>query len=64
VRTFLSVDLYFPFLKPGLEIVEMFLEVEGCRGSVIIRGKDGFIVSKGSYDSGGVLGNVCCVHRV
>jgi hypothetical protein len=36
----------------------MFLEVEGCCGRVIIRGKDGFIVSKGSYDSGGVLRNV------
>jgi hypothetical protein len=51
-------------VEPGLEGVEMFLKVEGCCGRVIIRGKGGFIVSKGSYDSGGVLRNVCCVHRV
>jgi hypothetical protein len=64
VRTFLGVDLDFLFVEPGLEGVEMFLEVEGCCGRVIIRGKDGFIVSEGSYDSGGVLRNVCCVHLV
>jgi hypothetical protein len=51
-------------VEPGLEGVEMFLEVEGCYGRIIIRGKDGFMVRKGSYDSGGVLRNVCCVHCI
>jgi hypothetical protein len=60
----LSVDLDYSFVEPGLEGVEMFLEVEGCCGRVLIRGKDGFIVSKGCYDSEGVLRKVCCVHRV
>jgi hypothetical protein len=56
--TFLRVNFNFLLVEPGLDALG------GTLDRIVIRGKYSFIICKRCYDSGGVLRNVCCVHRV
>jgi hypothetical protein len=49
VKRFECVGLHAPLLEPGLDCVEVRLELLGGCCEVTVRGENGYIVSKGGY---------------
>jgi hypothetical protein len=49
VKRFECVGLHAPLLEPGLDCVEVGLELLGGCGGVTVRSENGCVVSKGGY---------------
>jgi hypothetical protein len=49
VKRFKCVGLHAPLLEPGLDCVEVGLELLGGCGGVTVRGENGCVVSIGGY---------------
>jgi hypothetical protein len=49
VKRFECIGLHAPLLEPGLDCIEVGLELLGGCGGVTVRGENGCVVSKGGY---------------
>jgi hypothetical protein len=49
VKRFECVGLHAPLLEPGLDCIEVGLELLGGCGGVTVRGENGCVISKGCY---------------